>query len=223
MDTNKSADIGELAKALASAQGKIKPAMKDSENPFFKSRYADLATVMAVCRDELSRNGIAVVQLTDFSSGQAENLPDTTWIVTTLLHSSGQWISGRYPVRPIKQDPQSLGSAVTYARRYGLMAMVGIVAADDDDGEGAMGRDAPPPQRPQSPPKPTQEEAKKAAVKFAQDAMEALSKMQTEKELTDWRKAQTLAKVDKLKDYDRVLFEDVMSELNDATARVLGK
>lgn len=82
---------------------------------------------------------------------------------------------------------------------------------------------SPPPPRPQPPPKPTQEEAKKAAVKFAQDAMEALSKIQTEKELTDWRKAQTLAKVDKLKDYDRELFDDTMAALNDATARVLGK
>ena len=134
--TNKSENIGELAAALAKAQGAIKSAVKDATNPFFKSQYADLPAIVKACKQALSENGIAYIQTTDFLEGE-------TWLETILAHSSGQWVSGRYPVRPVKNDPQGIGSALTYARRYSLAAMTGVVAEnEDDDAEAAQGRTA---------------------------------------------------------------------------------
>ncbi len=132
--TNKSEHIGALAAALAKAQGDIKSAVKDATNPFFKSSYADLPAVVKACKTALSENGIAYIQTTDF-------LEQDLWLETILTHASGEWISGRYPVRPVKNDPQGMGSAMTYARRYSLAAMVGVVAEnEDDDAEAAHGR-----------------------------------------------------------------------------------
>lgn len=133
---NKSESIGALAAALAKAQGQIKGAMKDSENPFFHSKYADLSAVWEACRKPLSDNGLSVVQTGDF-----ELSVGTFFLHTTLLHSSGEWIGGEIPVKPVKDDPQGLGSAMTYARRYGLAAIVGV-APEDDDGNAASGKPA---------------------------------------------------------------------------------
>jgi len=128
-----SPEITELAKALSAAQGEMVPAKKTAENPFFKSKYADLASVWDVCRGPLTKNGLSIVQTTSVHE-EGETL-----LRTILLHSSGQWLESHYPVNPVKTDPQGLGSAMTYARRYTLMAMVGI-APEDDDAEGAMDR-----------------------------------------------------------------------------------
>lgn len=126
--------IGALAAALAKAQGSMKHAAKDAANPFFKSKYADLASIWEACRAALAANGLSVTQIPD--GGDAEHMT----LSTTIMHSSGEWISGNYPIRPIKNDPQGIGSAITYARRYALSAMVGVVADEDDDGEAALGR-----------------------------------------------------------------------------------
>ena len=130
----KSDNINELAGALAKAQAGIRSAVKDSLNPHFKTRYADLASVWEACREQLSSNGIAVVQAPTSSERGFV-------LLTTLMHASGQWIDGEYPVRPIKDDPQALGSALTYARRYSLSSMVGV-APDDDDGNDGSGHAA---------------------------------------------------------------------------------
>jgi len=149
-----SENINELAKALSLAQGQMETAKKDSENPFFKSRYADLASVWETCREPLSKNGLAVVQTMDYTE-TGLNL-----IITTLMHSSGQWIRGTLAISPVKNDPQSMGSAITYGRRYSLMAIVGIAPADDD-AEDAMSRDKPkPPGNSVQPPKPAPEKGK---------------------------------------------------------------
>lgn len=129
-----SESLGKLADALAKAQGQIRGAIKDSENPFFKSSYADLAAVWDACREPLSKNGLSIIQTTDMQNNEV-------LLVTTLVHSSGEFIRGVYPIRPVKPDPQSMGSAVTYARRYALQAMVGI-APEDDDGNAAAGNRA---------------------------------------------------------------------------------
>lgn len=131
---NKSDNIDALAAALSKAQAKIESADKSAANPFFKSRYADLPSVWAACRKALTDNGLSVVQTTDTSENGLV-------LETTLLHSSGQWISSLYPINPVKNDPQGLGSAITYGRRYALMALVGVVADDasDDDGNAASG------------------------------------------------------------------------------------
>ena len=125
-----SEQINELSAALAKAQGQIQGAKKTSDNPFFKSKYADLSEVWDVCRKPLSDNGLSIVQMPEVT--------DTGEIVlfTQICHSSGQWIRGKYPIRPTKQDPQGYGSAITYARRYSLAPAVGV-AQEDDDGNAA--------------------------------------------------------------------------------------
>jgi hypothetical protein len=122
---------GELAKALAAAQGQIKGAAKDSQNPHFKNRYADLASVWDACRKALTDNGLSVAQFTQIHADAG------TVLVTRLLHTSGESVEGSTPLLMGKQDMQALGSAITYARRYGLAAMVGV-APEDDDGNAAV-------------------------------------------------------------------------------------
>lgn len=137
--SRRSEDIKDLAKALSAAQGKIVFAEKSAENPFFHKQYADLASVIKVAKAPLEENGLAVVQTLQYTEAGALVLN------TELLHSSGQWISGIYPVNPVKNDPQGLGSAVTYARRYAYQALLGIApAGEDDDGNRASGKETPP-------------------------------------------------------------------------------
>lgn len=128
---HKSEQINEIAKALAAAQSEMKAAKKDATNPFFKSGYATLESVSDACLPALNKHGIAVTQTT-------ARLGDGSLVTleTTLIHSSGQWIGSVYPVHPTKNDPQSLGSAITYARRYSLAAIAGVTVSDDD-GEAA--------------------------------------------------------------------------------------
>lgn len=125
--------IGALAKALAAAQGMMKHAVKDSANPHFRSKYADLASCLEAVREPLSKNGIAIVQL---PSRSADGLVELT---TMLVHESGEWIGSTAATRVAKDDAQGMGSAVTYLRRYSLMSVTGL-GADDDDGEAAVGR-----------------------------------------------------------------------------------
>jgi hypothetical protein len=139
----RSETINELAAALAAAQGKIENASKDSANPYFRSRYADLASIWDAIRGPLSEHGLAVVQ--------PVRVEGSSVTVTTLLaHASGQWISSDLTMtaqRQIKDGggwekldtPQAIGSCITYARRYALAAMAGV-APEDDDAEGAQGR-----------------------------------------------------------------------------------
>jgi len=129
----KSDAINELATALAKTQGLLKSASKDSTNPFFRSNYADLASVWEACRKPLSDNGLSVIQTLDIKD-------NVSVLETTLLHSSGQFITSFLSITPKEQTPQAIGSAITYARRYSLAAIVGIVADEDDDAESAMGR-----------------------------------------------------------------------------------
>ena len=125
-----SQDIGELAASLAKAQGAIKAAAKDSQNPHFKSKYADLAGVMDACRAELSANNLAITQW------PGECADGRMAMTTMLIHSSGQWMRETLTIPLSKIDAQGYGSATTYARRYALAAAIGIVQ-DDDDGNAA--------------------------------------------------------------------------------------
>lgn len=128
-----SEQTNDLVSALVKASAEIKTAKKDAENPFFKSRYSDLPSIVEACKSALLKNNLVVTQSTTLLNG-------ATLLVTTLHHTSGQWIRGYYPVTAVKADPQAMGSAITYARRYALSAIVGVVSEDDDDGESAMGR-----------------------------------------------------------------------------------
>jgi hypothetical protein len=127
-----SEQINELAAALSKAQGEITGALKDSANPFFKSKYSDLASCWDACRLALSKNGLAVTQ---FPTTEGTGI----CLVTTLLHSSGQWMRANLLMHPKDDSPQAFGSAITYARRYALCAVVGI-AQIDDDGNAASGK-----------------------------------------------------------------------------------
>lgn len=130
---NQSENIHELAAALSKAQGEMQAAIKDKVNPFFKSSYADLGSVWDAARPVLSKNGLCVMQTTEFVN-------DRIVMVTTLAHSSGQWVKSYLPLNPAKNDSQGVGAAITYLRRYSLSALVGVVCDDDDDGETAVGR-----------------------------------------------------------------------------------
>jgi hypothetical protein len=122
--------LGALGAALAKAQSQIAGASRDSVNPHFKSKFASLAAVWDACREALSANEIAVVQ--------PVTTRQRTVIVTTLLiHSSGEWIEERLPLIAQQDTPQGIGSTITYGRRYGLAAMVGVAPADDDGEAGS--------------------------------------------------------------------------------------
>ena len=137
-----SGTIAELAKALCKAQGKMSHAIKDTNNVFFRSKYADLASVVDASRPALVAYGLAVCQYTIGNT-----------LYTMLLHESGEWIKGSIELKPMRQvkdkgweaseDPQSYGSCITYARRYAMAAITGV-ATEDDDGNAASGKGSPP-------------------------------------------------------------------------------
>lgn len=130
-----SAEIKDLVGSLAKAQGVMRPAVFNKINPHFRSRYADFSSCMDACRVPLSENGIAVIQY-------CETIDTKLNLVTMLAHTSGQWMKSEFPLITSKMDSQGIGSAMTYAKRYSLCGMVGIVADEDsdDDAETAVGR-----------------------------------------------------------------------------------
>ena len=131
---NRSESIIKLSQALLKAQKDMESAKKDSANPFFKSKYADYNAVLEACKGPLNNNGILILQPTSIIDG-------TVVIETVLIHSdSGEFISATTPIVVAKQnDPQALGSAVTYGKRYGLQSLISL-PSEDDDSELAMGR-----------------------------------------------------------------------------------
>lgn len=130
---SQSETINELAAALSKAQGEMQAAIKDKVNPFYKSSYADLGSVWDAARPVLSKYGLCIMQTTEMTTDQIV-------MVTTLAHTSGQWMKSYLPLRTTKNDSQGIGAALTYLRRYSLSAIVGVVCDDDDDGETAVGR-----------------------------------------------------------------------------------
>lgn len=154
--------LEKLAAALAKAQGQMGAATKDATNPHFGSRYASFAAIWEACRAPLAENGIAVVQ-------QVSCAPGGVTVVTTLIHSSGQHIGSACWLPVAQNTPQAYGSAITYAKRYGLSALVGVVADDDDDGNAASAP-APVQQRRERPPRRT-EEVREQLAKVAPDAV----------------------------------------------------
>lgn len=125
-------ELDKLFEAMAKAQTEITDAEKDSANPFFKSRYADLASVRGACVPAMAKNGICVMQF-PFAEGRVVT------IVTIVGHSSGQRIRSELTMTARAEDPQAIGSAITYGRRYSLGAISGVAAAEDDDGNAASG------------------------------------------------------------------------------------
>ena len=122
----KSNNIDKLAGSLAKAQGEMKGAKASNVNPFFKSNYADLHTVIESSLPYLNKYGLSIVQV------HYRDEIGTFYITTTLLHESGQWIKSKLPMPVEKANAQGIGAATTYARRFSLCAMVGIAQTDDD-------------------------------------------------------------------------------------------
>lgn len=188
-----------FAAAFFKLQKELKPALKESENPGFKgSKYADLGSVWDAIREPLQNNQFAIIQRTDFDN-------DNMWLETTLVHApSDGSIAGRYPLRPTKLDPQGYGSALTYARRYSITAMLGVIA-EDDDGNAASAKPAPAAPKPTpvaDAPKPQDEpEApstaqKQAAANWCYEAKDHVLSVETRNGLEAWvaKNAKTLDK-----------------------------
>lgn len=123
-------ELDKLAPALVALQADLVPVTKSASNPFFKSKYAPLNEVMANVQPLLAKHKLAISQF-------LTNLNGESAMRTILLHDSGQYIEDVQPLLLVKQDPQSQGSATTYARRYGVMSVLGVVADEDDDGNKA--------------------------------------------------------------------------------------
>jgi len=135
---NKSDTIKNLALSLHKAQSEMAGATKGAANPFFKSKYANLEEVIKVVKDAFSPNGLSFVQFPISGEG-------TAGVETIILHESGEFISNEFLLKCSKSDPQGMGSAITYARRYGLQSACGI-PSEDDDGNAAS---APAPTKPE--------------------------------------------------------------------------
>lgn len=128
----KSESIGELAKALAQFQSKVKQPLKDKSNPFFKSKYVPLENVVEAITETSGSFGLSFIQM------PVNDANGRVGVTTILMHESGEWIESEpvYAV-PAKQDAQAVGSVITYLKRYSLSAVFGITSDEDDDGNNA--------------------------------------------------------------------------------------
>ena len=123
----KSESIKELCTALVKFHSEVGKVKKAATNPFFKSKYANLSSILDIIEAPLCEAGLSFVQ---FPIGENE-------LQTVLMHTSGEWMQGSYKMKPTKNDPQGLGSAITYQRRYALGAILGLNIDEDDDGNAA--------------------------------------------------------------------------------------
>jgi hypothetical protein len=204
--------INELAAALSKAQGEMQAAIKDKVNPFYKSAYADLGSVWDAARPVLSKYGLCVLQTT-------EMLPDGSKIimVTTLAHTSGQWIKSYLPLNPSKNDSQGIGAAITYLRRYSLSAIVGVVCDDDDDGETAVGRGKATQQN-NKPQVPQEQEKQSTPERVGKTEIIALTTLiesldeESKKSFRGWIKK--TFNVEAIQDIPKACFEQCMGSLN---------
>ena len=203
----------QIAEALVKAQKGFSPALKQSNNPHFRSKYADLATCVEAVIDALNNNGIALMQMT-------HECQDGVTVETVFIHASGELLSaGKLHVPAVKHDAQGYGSALTYARRYSLMAACGI-APEDDDGNAAA--KTPPrggvisaPQQPAPEPKlePKPQEVVKGTAEVVDFAMQIfttfLPEAKSEKELnTFWK--ENIATVNQIKSADETKYVELL-------------
>lgn len=199
----------QIAEALVKAQKGFSPALKQSNNPHFRSKYADLATCVEAVIDALNDNGIALMQMT-------HECQDGVTVETVFIHASGELLSaGKLHVPAVKHDAQGYGSALTYARRYSLMAACGI-APEDDDGNAAV--KTPPrggvieaPQQPKPNNKP--QEVVKGTAEVVDFAMQIfttfLPEAKSEKELnTFWK--ENIATVNQIKSADETKYVELL-------------
>lgn len=132
---SESKEIKQFVQAFIKAQSEFKPAIKNKLNPHFKSKFADLETVIDACLVALNKNGISLNQPTRITE------TNTVVLITRLTHVSGEFIDSELPVINPANTPQGMGSALTYTKRFGIQALLGI-PSEDDDGEASHGRKA---------------------------------------------------------------------------------
>lgn len=130
-----SESIDQVAGALASAQGEYTAAIKNKKNPHFGNWYADLSSIFEATRPALSKHGLALAQFPEVVEGRVK-------VISLLAHKSGQWLEDTLSLKPAGDTPQAVGSAITYAKRYGAEAILGISGEDEDDGNAAQGHDS---------------------------------------------------------------------------------
>jgi hypothetical protein len=176
----RSESLVHLAPALAKAMGAMGAAAKDSTNPHFKSKYADLASCHGAAVGPLTDNGLSFPM---FPMVEPASEGVVVTITALLLHESGEYFEGSITIPTKDAHAQAIGSAMTYGRRY-LYCMVGIVA-DDDDGNAAVGRQAPPEKRREPPPAPKAKETPKASERPAEAAPEDDMRPHPEAKATD--------------------------------------
>lgn len=132
--TTWSPERGALAKAMAKAQGDLGPVLKDKTNPAFKSKYADLGAVLEAILPALNRAGLSLVQSPSYDG-------TLVGVTSILLHESGEWMEATLHMKPVKMDPQGIGSCITYARRYAALAIAGAAPEDDDGNYASAAQD----------------------------------------------------------------------------------
>jgi len=157
-----SEQINDISAALAKAQAEIANPAKDAQNPHFRSSYADLASGVNAIRAPLAKNGLAYLQATRLDG-------EILMVDTRVTHASGQWIESEFPACRFPAKPQEVGSALTYARRYALFALVGI-AGEDDDGNAANANETP---------------ARKPSLKAVGDGFDVETSQVTRDEITE--------------------------------------
>jgi len=189
MSIEASDSLGKFADAMAKAQASMGGATKGSRNPHFNSAFADLASVVNAVKGPLSSQGIAFVQLPS-SDG------DMVSVTTRLVHSSGEWMQCTLSARPRKNDPQGVGSVVTYLKRYTLQAMCGVPSEDDD---GNAGSQAPEPKAHPFDPRP------------AVNAIEAAWSEHYKGTATDWAKSVGFDLMQEPRDSLKALMADVQA------------
>jgi hypothetical protein len=199
-----SADIDALAKALPAAQQGFAKVAKDAANPHFNSRYASLAEIAEAVTPALNKAGFTVLQPVTVSEDGA-----AVRVTTVLLHESGQWLRATHSVPISKRDAQGVGSALTYARRQALQALLTVApAGEDDDGEGAVGRGQGRPPLPPTPPP-----AKPPLVERAERLELRLREVRTSRDIDrTWALAGDLREELKAADPDRAARAEALYE-----------
>jgi len=176
----KSESIKEIAIALNKAQAEMSGAKKGAVNPFFKSKYANLEEVIRCAKEPLHNNGLSVSQFPTTEDNQAG-------VTTILMHISGEWLESTLLLACSKQDPQGMGSAITYARRYAYQSVLGIPSEDDDGNSASKAPTYTKPEPTAKPaPKPQPPKITKAAILSAFKAASTLAILESK-----WQKAQT--------------------------------
>lgn len=201
-----SAETNEIYPAFLKMQRELGKAKKSSDNPFFKSKYADLASVHEACEDAMIANGFGVTQ--------GHGLDPVPHLYTRIIHSSGQWFQSETPMYLVKQDAQALGSFTTYARRYAIVAMLNMLA-EDDDGNAAS-------QKPEGAKTIGGPQAKKASAAALNSIKEYLDSGLV-KMPAWWDEKKKLYKVSKAQDLDEGQALAIINELKAIEDKANGK